>query len=201
MAQTARNRKDTRPSAPRSEKRAKLLQEINDKVAHLSDSRLKKLAAELEIDGTKLKTQPVEVVKGSGLGPLVSLAEGKALLAESTVDDNTTDWAASELLGAGEMAARLDVARTTLDNWRTQNKVIAFRKGPRNFVYPERQFGRLGPVEGLAEIVEFFPSPEEAWEWLVTPNRYTENEAPIDRLKKGQANEVARAAEGANDFT
>jgi hypothetical protein len=40
-------------------------------------------------------------------------------------------------------------------------------------------------------FVPFFPSSDEAWEWPVTPNRYTKGEAPIDRLRSKHVDEVA----------
>jgi hypothetical protein len=200
MPKAAQNQRHHRSPQPRAQSRQVLVRAIEEKVHHLSFDRLKQLAAELGVEEPGAESKPAPVIEGSGLGPLVSLEEGEARLDEITVDDLSTDWAATELLGAGEMAKRLDVARATLDNWRTANKVIAFRKGVRNYVYPTRQFERFGPVEGLDRVVGVFPSPEEAWEWLVTPNRYTNDEAPIDRLRARHINEVARAAEGAHDF-
>ena len=139
-------------------------------------------------------------MKGSGLGPLVSLEEGEALLDEITVDDDSTDWAASELLGTNGMAEKLGISEATLDLWRDGGTVIAFRKDAQEFVYPARQFEHSRPIEGLDRLAEYFPSPEEAWEWLVTPNLYTDSAAPIDRLQSGHIEEVVRAAEGANDY-
>jgi uncharacterized protein (DUF2384 family) len=131
---------------------------------------------------------------------LVSLQEGKALLDEITVDDDSTDWAASEILGAARIAEKLGISAATLDLWRGNGTVIAFRKDAHEFVYPERQFEHSQPIEGLDRVAGYFPSPEEAWEWLVTPNQYTNSAAPIDRLRSGHIEEVARAAEGANDY-
>jgi hypothetical protein len=142
----------------------------------------------------------VLVMKGSGLGPLVSLEEGKALLDEITVDDDSTDWAASELLAADRMAEKLGISAATLDLWRDGGTVIAFRKDAHEFVYPERQFEHSRPIEGLDRVAAYFPFPAEAWEWLVTPNPYTDSAAPVDRLRSGHIDEVVRAAEGANDY-
>ena len=138
--------------------------------------------------------------KGSGLGPLVSLKEGKALLDEIAVDDDSTDWAASQLLAADHMVEKLGISAATLESWRESGKVIAFRKDAQEFVYPARQFDHSRLVEGLDRVANYFPSPEEAWEWLVTPNLYTESAAPIDRLRSGHIEEVIRAAEGADDY-
>jgi hypothetical protein len=98
------------------------------------------------------------------------------------------------------MAARLQVPCATLESWRIANKVIAFLTENQDFAYPARQFEQSGPVEGIDRVLAHFPSPGEAWEWLVTPNRYTNDEPPIDRLRAKHVDEVARAAEGAQDF-
>lgn len=146
------------------------------------------------------ETGEARKLAGGGLGTLLSKAEGAARLDGVTVEDDSDQWAETELLGAGEMAERLGVARTSLDNWRRVHKILAFRKGVRNYVYPVRQFERLAPLEGLDRVRAHFSDDESAWEWLVTPNRYTGDAAPIERLRKGKVDEVARAAEGALDY-
>jgi hypothetical protein len=95
---------------------------------------------------------------------LISLEEGEARLDEITVNDDSTDWAASELLGTDGMAARLGVPVATLDGWRAGATAIAFRNEANEFVYPARQFDRSRPIEGLDRVVGYFPSSEEAWE-------------------------------------
>ncbi len=70
----------------------------------------------------------------------------------------------------------------------------------RNYVYPTRQFDGRRPIEGLDRIIPFFVMREDAWEWLVTPNRMTGDLAPIERLRAGRIDEIVRAAEGALDF-
>lgn len=140
------------------------------------------------------------VLEGGGVGPVVSAAEGSRLLDAITVDDQAGDWAESEVVGAGDLVQRLNIARGTLDNWRKAGKVIALRKGLRNFLYPLRQFDRRRPVEGLDEVVEHFASAEEAWEWLVAPNRMTDGKAPIDALHAGDVRGVVSAAAGAFDY-
>lgn len=140
------------------------------------------------------------VLQGSGIGPVVSASEGSRLLDAITVDDEFTDWAESDLVGAGELVQRLQISRGTLDNWRKANKIIALRKGLRNFLYPLRQFERRRPVEGLDLVAPFFASPEEAWEWLVAPNRMTDGKPPIEKLRDGDVPVVTSAAEGAFDY-
>ena len=137
---------------------------------------------------------------GEGLGEVTSAEAGRTALDAITVDDDTTDWARSDLLGAVDAAGLLGVARSTLDNWRKEGRVLAFAKGVRNFVYPVEQFEGSKPVDGLREVRARFPSDESAWEWLVTSNRLTGNAPPLEWLRTGHQNEVSRAAEGALDY-
>jgi hypothetical protein len=140
------------------------------------------------------------VLQGAGVGPVVSAAKGSRLLDAIAVDDEATDWAESELVGAGALVEQLNIARGTLDNWRKAGKVVALRKGLRNFVYPLRQFDRRRPVDGLDQVAEHFTSAEEAWEWLVAPNRMTDGKAPIDALHNGDVRSVVSAALAAFDY-
>ena len=140
------------------------------------------------------------VLAGDGLGEVTSVEAGRAALDVITVDDDDTDWAGSVLLGAVDAAAAVGIARSTLDNWRKEGRILAFAKGVRNFVYPIEQFEGSAPVEGLPEVRSRFASDESAWEWLVTPNRLTGNAPPLEWLRTGHQGEVARAAEGALDY-
>jgi len=140
------------------------------------------------------------VLRGGGVGPVVSAAEGGRLLDAITVDVASRDWIESDVLGAGALVAWLSISRGTLDNWRKAKKVLALRKGLRNFVYPTRQFYRSRPLEGLDLVAEHFAAPEDAWEWLVAPNRMTGGKPPIEALRDGEAPAVARAAAGAYDY-
>jgi hypothetical protein len=199
-----------------NQQRVELTQAIEAKVHRLDMDALVKLAMELKIalpligfkepPGKRVAAAhtggPTEhVLVGKGIGRVLPTTEGARRLDQIAVDDASTDWAESELAGAGEVVTRLNVARGTLDNWRKSNKVIALRKGLRNYVYPLRQFERRGPIGGLEKVALMFSSHEGAWEWLVTPNRMTEGKAPIDALQAGSVETVLRAAEGALDYT
>jgi hypothetical protein len=199
-----------------SQQRMVLTQAIEAKVHRLDMDALVRLAADLNVvlpdtAVTTPRQRPVaadhtgggpteHVLVGKGIGRVLPTVEGARRLNQITVNDDSTDWAESELAGAGEVVARLNVARGTLDNWRRGNKVIALRKGLRNYVYPLRQFERRGPIGGLEKVAPMFSSHEEAWEWLVTPNKMTDGKAPIDELQAGKLQTVLRAAEGALDY-
>jgi len=148
----------------------------------------------------RLPTHESKVLRGSGIGPIVSATEGGKLLDAITVDDESADWVESDLVGAGELVQRLNISRGTLDNWRKARKIVSLRKGLRNFVYPLRQFERRRPLEGLDLVAPFFTSAEEAWEWLVAPNRMTDGQPPIEALRDGKLPAVVSAAAGAFDY-
>ncbi|MCA1370221.1 hypothetical protein I6F15_22865 [Bradyrhizobium sp. BRP14] len=196
--------------------RAALTRAIENKVERMDMAALLDLATALKVQVPAaakamrgLERKPAargaagesKVLQGGGIGPVVSAAEGSKLLDAITIDDESADWVDSDLVGAGELVERLNISRGTLDNWRKANKIVALRKGLRNFLYPLRQFERRRPVEGLDIIASFFTSPEETWEWLVAPNRMTDGKPPIDKLRDGDVSLVKSAAEGAFDYT
>lgn len=195
--------------------RAALTRAIENKVERMDMAGLLELATALKVPVpaaakamrgrerrpvARLSVRESNVLQGNGIGPVVSAAEGGKLLDAITVDDESADWVESEVVGAGELVGRLNISRGTLDNWRKAGKIIALRKGLRNFVYPLRQFERRRPLEGLDLVAPFFTSAEEAWEWLVAPNRMTDSKPPIEALRDGNVSAVTSAAAGAFDY-
>jgi hypothetical protein len=175
-----------------------LTRAIEAKVGRMALHDLVELASTLKVNAQDAPES--RALQGSGVGPVVSAAEGGRLLDAITVDDEAADWVESEVVGAGELVQRLGIARGTLDNWRKAEKIIALRKGLRNFVYPLRQFNRRRPLEGLDHLAKHFTCAEEAWEWLVAPNRMTDGKPPIDALHAGDVQGVVSAAAGAFDY-
>lgn len=185
---------------------------FKERVKTLNLSSLRRLASALQgpqknadelarvVETATSDAVPVRTLKGSGLGDLVSREAGAAAIEALAIDGDPEDWAASELLGAGETAERIGVARASLDNWRKVHKVIAFRKGIRNFAYPIRQFHRQRPLDGIDRVWAQFEDDDMAWDWLIATNRQTGGVAPIDWLRKGKIADVVRAAEGAFDY-
>jgi hypothetical protein len=143
---------------------------------------------------------PALKLVGGGHGELIDVREGVRRLdsvAESAVPES---WADSELLGPEAMIEHLGVSRSTLHNWRRDGRVISVRKGLRNHVYPVRQFAGKAPLAGIAEVLGVIGDGDETWEWLVTPNAYTEGKPPLTLLERGQVEVVQRAADSALDF-
>ena len=190
--------------------RAALTRAIGSKISRMNMAGLIELAEALKVEvpaAAKVfrgqgrpSARGGKVLRGSGIGKVVSPVAGAKRLDAVTLDVETADWVESDLVGAGELVERLNISRGTLDNWRRANKIVALRKGLRNFVYPLRQFERRGPLAGLDSVAPFFTSAEEEWEWLVAPNRMTDGKPPIEALRDGKVAVVVSAAEGAFDY-
>ena len=143
---------------------------------------------------------PTLTLAGGGRGALIDVEEGARRLDTITETVSPETWAESDLLGPEAMIQHLGVSRSTLHNWRRDGRVIALRKGLRNHVYPVRQFAGKAPLTGIAEVLAVMADPDEAWEWLVTPNTYTEGEPPLALLERGQVEAVRQAADSSLDF-
>ncbi len=150
--------------------------------------------------GSDAAATPALKLVGSGHGPLISLAEGTRRLNAAAETAAAESWAGPELLGPEAMVERLGVSRSTLHNWRRSGRVIALRKGLRNHLYPVRQFAGKAPLAGIADVLAVMGDPEDAWEWLITPNTYTDGEPPLALLERGQVEAVQRAADSMLDF-
>ncbi len=150
--------------------------------------------------GEGAATAPTLKLVGGGHGALIEVGEGARRLDAVAEAASPESWAESELLGPEAMVERLGVSRSTLHNWRRDGRVIALRKGLRNHVYPARQFAGKTPLSGIPEVLTLMADADEAWEWLVTPNTYTEGEPPLNLLERGQVEAVKRAADSALDF-
>jgi hypothetical protein len=143
---------------------------------------------------------PTLKLVGVGHGALIAKGEGARRLDDVAETVSPETWAQSALLGPEAMIEHLGVSRGTLHNWRRDGRVIALRKGLRNHVYPARQFAGKAPLAGIAEVLAVMGDPDEAWEWLVTPNTYTEGEPPLALLERGKVEAVQRAADSSLDF-
>lgn len=163
--------------------------------------RLADFATDLVESASPIARPPVLELQGGGHGELLDEPTAQKRLDEIAGIVPVETWAASEVLGPEAMSKKLGISRSALYNWRRDHLVIALRKGVRNHVYPVRQFVGSKPVEGLPAVQDAIPAPEEAWEWLVTPNEIMGGEAPIERLRKGQADLVAAAARSSLDYT
>ncbi|KST59358.1 hypothetical protein AO398_18755 [Methylobacterium sp. GXS13] len=133
----------------------------------------------------------VEVSRGAAPGETIDRRDGLKQIAARALPLRLEDWAGS-LAGAGELAANLGIARSTLQDWRRSGAVVGLLKGTRKHLFPLAQFVDGRPVAGLAEVLAIVGDPRTAWLWLVEP--YARGGSPLEDLKRGRVTPVVDAA-------
>lgn len=133
----------------------------------------------------------VEVSRGAPAGETIDRREGLKRLAAHALPVMLEEWA-GPLAGAGELATRLGIARSTLQDWRRDGAVVGLLKGTRKHLFPLAQFVDGRPVEGLAPVLAIVGDPRTAWLWLIEP--YAHGGSPLEDLKRGRIAPVVDAA-------
>jgi hypothetical protein len=135
------------------------------------------------------------VVRGSGLGQIVSLDEGRQRLAQLAKPIPLESWA-GPVRGPTEAADYLGLSRATLDNWRKAGMIIALPKGLHQHLIPMEQFFEGRPLSGLGHVLAAADgSAMVAWHWLRTPHVDFTGAPPLLALRAGHIDEVRAAAE------
>ncbi|MEL6061566.1 MULTISPECIES: antitoxin Xre/MbcA/ParS-like domain-containing protein [unclassified Methylobacterium] len=133
----------------------------------------------------------LEVSRGAPAGAMIDRREGLKRLAARALPVTLEEWA-GPLAGAGEIAARLGIARSTLQDWRRNGAVVGLLSGTRKHLFPLAQFVDGRPVEGLAPVLAIVGDPRTAWLWLIEP--YARGGSPLEDLKRGRVAPVIDAA-------
>ncbi|MGI9304686.1 MAG: hypothetical protein ACR2RB_18565 [Gammaproteobacteria bacterium] len=102
------------------------------------------------------------------------------------------------LLSSDELAARTGLkTRQSVHDWLKKGKIIGWQSAKRGYVFPPGQLDERGrPLKGLDRIVSHFEDGYAAWVWLTTPRAALEGVSPLARLRQGEIDRVAAAAEG-----
>lgn len=140
-------------------------------------------------DGSK-----TERTRGTGLGELLSVEEGRARLDRYATAKPMEDWA-GPVAGAGEIETRLGIKRTTLNSWYKQGAVVGLLRGQRKLAYPLEQFIDARPLEGLGEVLRLAPDARSAWLWMRQPHAAFDGQTPLALLAKRDADQVHKAAQ------
>ena len=150
------------------------------------------------------------VAESTDLGVLLSAMESKSGLTLITRNDPLT---AARLRGlqmkldllerAGgalqprEVAVLLRMSRQAVGKRRMAGTLLGVPTGRRGYEYPACQFVDGGVVGGLAEVLSAFDEDVDPWmrlAFLMTANDSLGGELPMDALRRGEVNAVARAA-------
>jgi len=93
---------------------------------------------------------------------------------------------------ARELADALGVTRQAIDKRRKRGALIGLNLGRRGFAYPVWQIGLTGLEETLGELRHLDPWTQTAW--MLAPNRWLDDERPLDALRRGDRDAVLQAA-------
>lgn len=135
----------------------------------------------------------IERTRGSGLGEVLSLEEGRARLDRYAIVKPMENWA-GPVAGAGELEERLGIKRTTLNTWYRAGAVVGLLRGQRKLAYPVEQFIDGRPLEGLEEVLKTAPDVRSAWLWMRQAHAALDGRTPLALLVDGKADRVQMAA-------
>jgi len=140
-----------------------------------------------------VQDEAVEQTRGSGLGEVLSLRDGRARLAAYTAPKAIEEWA-GPVGGASDIEAQVGIKRTTLASWYTQGAVIGLLRGQRKLAYPLEQFIDGRPVQGIAAVLAAAPDARSAWLWMRQPHGGLDGATPLYALRKGKQDAVGAIA-------
>jgi hypothetical protein len=89
------------------------------------------------------------------------------------------------------------MSRQAVGKRRAAGTLLGVPTGSRGYEYPACQFADGGVVEGLAEVLSAFDDDVGPWmrlAFLVTASDALGGEPPVDVLRRGEVDAVARAA-------
>jgi hypothetical protein len=103
------------------------------------------------------------------------------------------------VLSDAEFAEKLGVrSRSTIQNYREQNKIFAVPRGARNLCYPAWQICKKDLLPGLAETLGALagarPDPLGIALFFLTPAEALDDERPLDLLRRNEVDAVVGQA-------
>lgn len=195
------------PSAPIAELKtmAQFVSIAVDVMSGFPGGRLRKLAREHKLraalEQVALQLMPAETseggkierTRGSGLGEVLTLTEGRTRLNAYATPKPIEEWA-GPVGGAGDIETQFGVKRSTLNTWYKQGAVIGLLRGQRKLAYPHEQFIDGRPLQGLADVLAVAPDARSAWLWLRQPHGALGGKTPLMLLHASKTNQVIAIA-------
>lgn len=159
---------------------------------HKLRAALEQVALQLTPAGTA-DDELVERTRGSGLGEVLSLSEGRDRLAAYAAPKAIEDWA-GPVGGASDIEAQFGVKRTTLNTWYKQGAVIGLLRGQRKLAYPLEQFIDGRPLQGIPDVLAVAPDARSAWLWMRQPHGGLDGQTPLAALRAAKQDQVRALA-------
>lgn len=100
------------------------------------------------------------------------------------------------VISVAEAAHRLGLTRQGVDRRRRAGRLIGLTMGRRGYAYPVWQFGEIGTLPGLEQVLAAL-GELGSWSqvsWFISPNARLEGSSPLSRLRAGEIEPVVAAA-------
>lgn len=136
----------------------------------------------------------METSAGAGIGKLIGREEGQDRIQSYAKPKRLEEWA-GPVAGPGQLERDYGIKRSTLHAWQKRGAIVGLLKGERKHVFPLAQFIDGRPVEGMTRVTKVIGNPRATWRWLTLARPFGDGTSPLDRLKQGEAGEVATLAE------
>lgn len=135
----------------------------------------------------------IEQMLGSGLGEVLSPAEGDARLSAFATPTPIEEWA-GPVGSAKDIEAQFGIDWDTLSTWHNNGAVVGLYLGQDKLAYPLEQFIDSRPLQGLSGVVTAAPDARSAWLWLRQPHGALNGEAPLALLRADKRDQVVALA-------
>jgi hypothetical protein len=114
------------------------------------------------------------------------------------VDRRRLAHAEGRPLPTREVEALLGISRQAVAKARADGRLVGLPSGSGQYLYPSWQFGQSGILGGLREVRRALSGGDDPWSFtafMVSPNARLDGETPLAVLRRGELNDVMRAAE------
>ena len=135
----------------------------------------------------------VTTMRGSGLGKVLDIEDGRKRLARYATPTKLEDWA-GEVAGASRIEDLFGIKRSTLGSWYQQGAIVGLLRGQRKLAYPVDQFVDARPLEGLDQVLTLAPDVRSAWLWARQPHGALDGRTPLELLRAGGKVQVIAVA-------
>jgi hypothetical protein len=152
---------------------------------------------------TRMPTQPV--TPSNAPPPSKVASEIVEMVSEAKAKAVSDLLRQPDMLSSAEFAAKLDVSRQQLNEWRKIGKVLAIEGEKRGFRYPAWQLDKDGMVfRGVVEVLAAFDGRHlAAYRFLTSPLETLNGKAPLTSLGKrerGRMLELVQSVQRGNFF-
>jgi hypothetical protein len=172
---------------------SRVLHAVADATTELNQQAASQAAGERTNLGVLLRV--LEEAAALGLGAEDPLANARL---RWIIDRRRLAQAEGRPMPSREVETLLGVSRQAVAKARAEGRLVGLPGGGGQYVYPSWQFGESGVLAGLREVRRVLKGGDDPWTftaYMVSQNARLDEDTPLAVLRRGNRNEVMRAAE------